>query len=61
LLLVSAPVMNSFALMRVNENMVVHREVLLATQSRLQAVESEMKSLKSKTPESSSSGVSQAR
>lgn len=60
-LLTAASMMNSFALMRVNANMVAHREVLIATQNRLQAVESEMKSLKSKIPESSSNVASPKR
>ena len=61
MMLALASIMNSFALMRINANMVVHREVLLAMQNRLQVVELEMKSLKSKILASSSNEASQAR
>ena len=56
-----AIMMNCYSLMIAHERTDGVRAELQAMQSRLQAVEKEMKSLKSKTQESSSNGASPAR
>jgi len=60
-LLVSASVMNSFALMRVNANMAVLRQELRAMQTMQQAQQESGQQSQPKTPESLSNEVSPAR
>ena len=60
-LLVSASVMNSFALMRVNANMAVLRQELRAMQTMQQAQQESGQQSQPKTPESLSNEASPAR